>query len=50
MAICEKCNRLNFTVLYGSSGGGQQRGGNGVIREIELLTAAQVTLLADLRH
>jgi len=34
---------------YGSGGAGQFRGGDGLIREIELLTDAQVTLLADRR-
>jgi N-methylhydantoinase B len=33
----------------GSGGAGQFRGGDGLIREIELLTEAQVTLLADRR-
>ena len=33
----------------GSGGGGRYRGGNGLVREIELLTEAQVTLLADRR-
>ena len=33
----------------GSGGAGQFRGGDGLIREIELLTDAQVTLLADRR-
>ena len=34
---------------YGSGGKGQFRGGDGLIREIELLADAQVTLLADRR-
>jgi N-methylhydantoinase B len=34
---------------YGSGGEGQFRGGDGLIREIELLADAQVTLLADRR-
>jgi N-methylhydantoinase B len=33
----------------GSGGAGQFRGGDGLIRELELLTDAQVTLLADRR-
>ena len=33
----------------GSGGAGQHRGGDGLIREIELLAPAQVTLLADRR-
>jgi N-methylhydantoinase B len=34
---------------YGSGGAGQFRGGDGLIREIEMLTDAQVTLLAERR-
>ncbi len=34
---------------YGSGGAGQFLGGDGLIREIEMLTDAQVTLLADRR-
>jgi N-methylhydantoinase B len=34
---------------YGSGGGGRFRGGDGLIREIELLADAQVTLLAERR-
>jgi N-methylhydantoinase B len=34
---------------YGSGGEGQFRGGDGLIREVELLADAQVTLLADRR-
>jgi N-methylhydantoinase B len=33
----------------GSGGDGQYRGGNGLVREIELLTDSQVTLLSDRR-
>jgi N-methylhydantoinase B len=33
----------------GSGGAGQYRGGNGLVREIELLAAAQVTFLCDRR-
>ena len=35
---------------YGSGGSGQFRGGNGLIREIELLADAQVSLLAERRR
>jgi N-methylhydantoinase B len=35
---------------YGSGGGGRFRGGDGLIREIELLAEAQVALLADRRR
>jgi len=35
---------------YGSGGAGQSCGGDGLIREIELLADAQVTLLADRRR
>ncbi len=38
-----------YAIRRGSGGAGQQRGGDGIIREIELLTDAQVTLLADRR-
>jgi len=34
----------------GSGGEGMYRGGDGLMREIEVLTPAQVTLLADRRH
>ena len=34
----------------GSGGAGEFRGGNGLVREIELLSAAQVTLLCDRRR
>jgi N-methylhydantoinase B len=34
----------------GSGGEGKYRGGDGLMREIEVLTPAQVTLLADRRH
>jgi len=33
----------------GSGGAGQHRGGDGIVREIEMLTDAEVTLLADRR-
>jgi N-methylhydantoinase B len=38
-----------YAYRYGSGGAGQFRGGDGLIREIELLADAQVTLLADRR-
>jgi N-methylhydantoinase B len=38
-----------YAIRHGSGGAGRQRGGDGVIREVELLTDAQVTLLADRR-
>ena len=34
---------------YGSGGSGEFRGGDGLVREIELLAPAQVTLLAERR-
>ena len=38
-----------YAIRRGSGGKGQHRGGDGVIREIELLTDARVSLLADRR-
>jgi N-methylhydantoinase B len=38
-----------YAYRSGSGGEGQYRGGDGLIREIELLAPAQVTLLADRR-
>ena len=38
-----------YSLRPGSGGGGKHRGGAGVIREIEVLTDAEVTLLADRR-
>jgi N-methylhydantoinase B len=38
-----------YAYRYGSGGEGQFRGGDGLIREIELLADAQVTLLAERR-
>lgn len=38
-----------YSYREGSGGAGRYRGGDGLIREIELLGAAQVTLLADRR-
>lgn len=39
----------HYGYRYGSGGAGQFHGGDGLIREIELLADAQVTLLADRR-
>jgi N-methylhydantoinase B len=38
-----------YAYRYGSGGDGRFRGGDGLIREVELLTDAEVTLLADRR-
>ncbi len=38
-----------YAIRRGSGGKGQHRGGDGVVREIELLTDARVSLLADRR-
>jgi N-methylhydantoinase B len=38
-----------YAYRYGSGGAGRFRGGDGLIRELELLSDAQVTLLADRR-
>ena len=38
-----------YSIRRESGGGGQFRGGNGVVREIELLTDARVTILSDRR-
>jgi N-methylhydantoinase B len=38
-----------YAIRRGSGGAGQHRGGDGVVRELELLTEAQVTLLSDRR-
>ena len=38
-----------YAVRRGSGGAGRNRGGDGIIREIELLTATQVGLLSDRR-
>jgi N-methylhydantoinase B len=38
-----------YGLRYGSGGGGQFRGGDGVVREVELLTDARVTILSDRR-
>ncbi len=39
----------HYSLRLGSGGEGRYRGGDGIIREIELLTEAEVTLLADRR-
>jgi N-methylhydantoinase B len=38
-----------YSLRHGSGGDGQQRGGDGIVREIEVLTDAEVTLLSDRR-
>jgi N-methylhydantoinase B/oxoprolinase/acetone carboxylase alpha subunit len=38
-----------YEVRIGSGGVGQHRGGDGIVREIEFLTAAEVTILSDRR-
>ena len=40
---------LRFSLRPGSGGAGKYRGGDGIIREIEVLTDCEVTLLADRR-
>jgi N-methylhydantoinase B len=39
-----------YAIRRGSGGAGKQRGGDGAIREVELLTDAKVSLLADRRN
>lgn len=39
-----------YAIRHNSGGAGRQRGGDGIIREIELLTDAQVSLLSDRRR
>jgi len=39
----------HYGIRHGSGGGGQFQGGNGVVREVELLTDARVTILSDRR-
>ncbi len=41
---------LRYAIRRGSGGEGKHRGGDGVMREIELLTDARVSLLADRRR
>ena len=38
-----------YSLRRGSGGAGKYRGGDGIVREIEVLTDAEVTLLADRR-
>jgi N-methylhydantoinase B len=38
-----------YTIRRGSGGEGKHRGGDGVVREVELLTVSEVTLLSDRR-
>jgi N-methylhydantoinase B len=38
-----------YAIRRGSGGDGKHRGGDGVVRELELLTDAQVTILSDRR-
>ena len=38
-----------YSLRTGSGGGGRYRGGDGIVREIEVLTEAEVTLLSDRR-
>jgi N-methylhydantoinase B len=40
---------LRYALRSGSGGAGRYRGGDGIVREIEVLTDAEVTLLADRR-
>jgi len=40
---------LRYAVRPGSGGAGRHRGGDGLVREIEFLTAAEVTLLTERR-
>ena len=39
-----------YSLRPGSGGDGRHRGGDGIIREIEVLTEAEVTLLSDRRR
>jgi N-methylhydantoinase B len=38
-----------YSIRRGSGGAGTYRGGDGVVREVEMLTESEVTLLADRR-
>lgn len=38
-----------YSIRHGSGGGGRFRGGDGIVREVELLTDARVTILSDRR-
>jgi N-methylhydantoinase B len=39
-----------YSIRKGSGGAGQHSGGDGIVRELEFLTAADVTLLSDRRE
>ena len=41
---------LRYTVRRGSGGGGKHRGGDGIVREMEFLAPAVVTVLAERRR
>ena len=41
---------IRYSLRPGSGGPGRHRGGDGIVREIELLTDAEVTMLADRRQ
>ncbi len=41
---------LRYEVRHGSGGGGQFRGGDGIRRDVQVLTEAQVTLLTERRR
>ena len=40
---------IQYAIRRNSGGAGKHRGGDGIVRELELLSDAQVTLLADRR-
>ena len=40
----------HYSLRPGSGGDGRHRGGDGIVREIEVLTEAEVTLLSDRRR
>jgi N-methylhydantoinase B len=39
-----------YALRDGSGGAGQHPGGNGIVRELELLDAAQITIISDRRN
>ena len=41
---------LQYSLRRGSGGSGKWRGGDGIVREVQFLTKAQVTLLSDRRR
>ena len=47
--VCLPAASASIFFASGSGGAGQYRGGDGIVREIEILTDADVTLLADRR-